>query len=104
MTEPSRSACRFCARPIDHVVADLGMSPLANAYLQPEQVSAMEPFYPLRALVCDSCFLVQLEEFESPQSIFGDYAYFSSYSTTWLEHARRYVDDVVERLSLDRSN
>jgi SAM-dependent methyltransferase len=104
VTEPSRSACRFCERPIEHVVADLGMSPLANAYLQPEQVSAMEPFYPLRALVCDNCFLVQLEEFESPQAIFGDYAYFSSYSTTWLEHARRYVEGVVERLSLDRSN
>jgi hypothetical protein len=104
VSEPSRSGCRFCGRPLEHVVADLGMSPLANAYLRPDQVSAMEPFYPLRALVCDGCFLVQLEEFESAQSIFGDYAYFSSYSTTWLEHARRYVEGVIERLSLDGSS
>jgi SAM-dependent methyltransferase len=93
--------CRFCARPLAHVVADLGMSPLANAYLHPDQVSAMEPFYPLRALVCEECFLVQLEEFESPQAIFGEYAYFSSYSTTWLEHAREYVEMALERLSLN---
>jgi SAM-dependent methyltransferase len=104
VSEPVRSACRFCGRPLEHVVADLGMSPMANAFLRPDQVSAMEPFYPLRALVCDACFLVQLEEFETPQAIFGDYAYFSSYSSTWLEHARGYVEQVVERLSLDRSS
>ena len=69
--------------------ADLGMSPLANSYVSPERVNAMEPFYPLRALVCGRCFLVQLEEFETPHEIFSDYAYFSSYSTSWLEHCRR---------------
>jgi SAM-dependent methyltransferase len=76
------------------------MSPLANSYLEPEQLGQMEPFFPLHALVCEQCFLVQLEEFETPEAIFSDYAYFSSYSTSWLEHARRYVDMIVERLEL----
>jgi SAM-dependent methyltransferase len=80
---------------------DLGMSPIANSYLRPEQLSRMEPFYPLRCLVCSECFLVQLEEFESPQQIFSDdYAYFSSYSSSWVEHARAYVEMAVERFGL----
>jgi SAM-dependent methyltransferase len=93
--------CRFCARPLEHVFADLGMSPLANSYLGRDQLGAMEPFYPLRAYVCAGCLLVQLEEFETPEHIFSDYAYFSSYSTTWLEHARDYVEQVTERFGLD---
>jgi SAM-dependent methyltransferase len=92
--------CRFCGSPLDAVFADLGMSPLANSYLTLEQCNAMEPFYPLRALVCERCFLVQLEEYESPHSIFSDYAYFSSYSTSWLEHSERYAAAVVERFGL----
>jgi SAM-dependent methyltransferase len=100
----STTSCRFCGAALEHVFADLGMSPLANSYLPPERHNAMEPFYPLRALVCERCFLVQLEEFETPQHIFGDYAYFSSYSTTWLEHSRRYVDAMVERWGLDASS
>ncbi len=64
----------------------------------------MEPFYPLRALVCERCFLVQLEEFETPEEIFSDYAYFSSFSTSWLDHAKRYVDAMVERFGLDESS
>jgi len=95
------SLCRFCAMPLEHVFADLGMSPLANSYLTAEQANAMEPFYPLRAYVCSSCFLVQLEEFETPDHIFTEYAYFSSYSTSWLEHCRRYVELVVERFGID---
>jgi len=94
------SSCRFCSAPLDTVFADLGMSPLANSFLVPEQANAMEPFYPLRALACERCRLVQLEEFEAPQHIFGDYAYFSSYSTSWLEHSRRFVDEVVQRFGL----
>jgi SAM-dependent methyltransferase len=86
------------------VFADLGMSPLANSYLAEEQANAMEPFYPLRALVCANCFLVQLEEFETPQAIFSDYAYFSSYSSSWLEHSRRYSEQMVERLGLGESS
>jgi SAM-dependent methyltransferase len=92
--------CRFCASPLDVVFADLGMSPLANSYLTPEQGNSMESFYPLRALVCSRCFLVQLEEYESPSHIFSDYAYFSSYSSSWLEHSERYVAAMVERFSL----
>jgi 2-polyprenyl-3-methyl-5-hydroxy-6-metoxy-1,4-benzoquinol methylase len=74
------------------------MSPLSNAFLTVEQLERMEPFYPLHAYVCGRCFLVQLQEFESPQHLFAeDYAYFSSYSRTWLDHARSYVEGMVER-------
>jgi SAM-dependent methyltransferase len=95
------TVCRFCAAPLEHVFANLGMSPLANSYLTPEQANAMEPFYPLRAFVCSECFLVQLEEFETPDRIFTEYAYFSSYSTSWLEHSRHYVEQMVERFGID---
>ncbi|HEV7527527.1 MAG TPA: class I SAM-dependent methyltransferase [Solirubrobacteraceae bacterium] len=95
------TACRFCGAPVEAVFADLGMSPLANDYLPAERVNAMEPFYPLRALVCARCFLVQLEEFETAEQIFSDYAYFSSYSSSWLEHSRRYAEQMIDRLSLD---
>jgi SAM-dependent methyltransferase len=94
------ATCRFCGTPLETVFVDLGMSPLANSYVSPERANAMEPFYPLRALVCESCLLVQLEEFEAPEAIFSDYAYFSSYSTSWLEHSRRYVDQMTERWDL----
>jgi 2-polyprenyl-3-methyl-5-hydroxy-6-metoxy-1,4-benzoquinol methylase len=96
MTTP----CRFCGSPLNAVFADLGMSPLANSYLTPEQCNGMEPFYPLRALVCERCYLVQLEEYESPRRIFSDYAYFSSYSTSWLEHSQHYATAMVERFGL----
>jgi SAM-dependent methyltransferase len=96
----SATACRFCGAPVDAVFADLGMSPLANSFLPPERANSMEPFYPLRALVCGKCFLVQLEEFETPEEIFSDYAYFSSYSSSWLEHSRRYAEKMIDRLGL----
>jgi SAM-dependent methyltransferase len=92
--------CRFCATPLEHVFVDLGMSPLANSFLTAEQGNRMEPFYPLRALVCSKCFLVQLEQYETPDHIFSDYAYFSSYSTSWLEHSERYAAAMVERFGL----
>src|SRR5271169_4647230 len=95
------TACRFCGAAVDGVFADLGSSPLANSYLPPERVNGMEPFYPLRALVCGKCFLVQLEEFETPERIFSDYAYFSSYSSSWLAHSRRYAEEMIGRLALD---
>jgi SAM-dependent methyltransferase len=100
----SETVCRFCGAPLRDVFADLGMSPLANDYLPADRVNAMEPFYPLRALVCARCFLVQLEEFETPEQIFSDYAYFSSYSSSWLEHSRRYAEQMIERLGLDRDS
>lgn len=92
--------CRFCAAPLRQTFVDLGTTPLANSYLEPEQLDEAEPFYPLHAYVCAECFLVQLPEVASPEQIFGDYAYFSSYSTSWVEHARRYVDEAVERFRL----
>jgi SAM-dependent methyltransferase len=95
------SGCRLCGAPLEHVAADLGVSPVANDFLREEDLGRMEPFYPLRALVCHVCLLVQLEAFEPPERIFSDdYAYFSSYSTSWLEHARRYTGAIVDRLGL----
>jgi 2-polyprenyl-3-methyl-5-hydroxy-6-metoxy-1,4-benzoquinol methylase len=77
------------------------MSPLANSYLTQEQLSSMEPFYPLHVYVCEQCLLVQLQEFSSPVEIFGAYAYFSSYSDSWLQHAQTYVDRMVDLLELN---
>ncbi|HXG46346.1 MAG TPA: class I SAM-dependent methyltransferase [Methylomirabilota bacterium] len=95
------SGCRFCGKPLEHVFVDLGMSPLCETYLTPEQLNCMERFYPLCAYVCGHCFLVQLQEYVSPGDIFTEYAYFSSYSDSWLKHARDYVDMIVPRLGLD---
>ena len=89
--------CRFCGTALQHSFCDLGMSPLSNSYIRPENARKMEPFYPLHAYVCGSCFLVQLEEHQSPESIFSDYAYFSSYSESWLSHAKAYVAKMIER-------
>jgi len=91
------SRCRFCDNELTYIFADLGVSPLANAYLTPEQTNQMEPFFPLQAFVCEQCFLVQLPVFQSSEEIFSDYAYFSSYSDSWLEHARHYTDLMIER-------
>ena len=93
--------CRLCGSPLRHTVVDLGMSPLSNAYLRSEQLDQMEPFYPLHARVCGHCFLVQVEQFETPEKIFGDYAYFSSYSETWLRHAHEFAEYMIESLHLD---
>lgn len=83
-----------------YTFVDLGVSPLANCFLKPAQLHQMEPFYPLHVYVCEHCFLVQLEEFASPDHIFSDYAYFSSYSETWLQHAKAYTDMAVTRFAL----
>jgi SAM-dependent methyltransferase len=93
----SRPACRFCARPLTQTFVDLGVSPLCESFLPAEALARMEPFYPLHVYVCGQCFLVQLEEFVAPGDIFSEYAYFSSYSDSWVEHARRYC-----RLMMDR--
>jgi 2-polyprenyl-3-methyl-5-hydroxy-6-metoxy-1,4-benzoquinol methylase len=96
------TACRFCGTSLDDVFVDLGASPLSNSYLREDQLAKMEPHYPLKVLVCAECFLVQLDEFEPPDHIFSaDYAYFSSYSTSWVEHARRYTELVIHRFGLD---
>lgn len=96
-----QATCRFCGAPLNTTFVDLGMSPLSNAYLSADRLRGMEPFFPLHAYVCGSCFLVQLEEFESPANIFSDYAYFSSFSASWLEHAKRYAHDTIGRFSID---
>src|SRR5918996_6279565 len=93
--------CRFCGASLRHTFVDLGMSPLANMYVTPAQLNQMEPFYPLHVYVCERCFLVQLEEFASPEHIFTNYAYFASYSDTWLHHAQRYVEMASARFRLD---
>jgi hypothetical protein len=92
--------CRFCQTHLTDTVVDLGMSPLSNSYVTAEQLNAKEAFYPLHAYVCPKCFLVQLEDFESPDAIFNDYAYFSSYSDTWLTHARQYTEKMRERFAI----
>ncbi len=93
--------CRFCRAPLNQSVCNLGMSPLSNAYISLDRCDAMEPFYPLHAFVCTKCFLVQLQQFESPEHIFSDYAYFSSYSTSWLSHAKAYVTMMIRRFKLN---
>jgi len=100
----AQGICRFCLSPLEHSFVDLGMSPLANSYLRPDQLTAAESFYPLHAYVCEECLLVQLEEFEAPESLFADYAYFSSYSDTWLKHASSYVDYMIERFGFNASS
>ena len=92
--------CRFCGAPLQHVFVDLGMSPPCERYISAEQLNHMEPFYPLCVYVCGQCFLVQLQEYISPQEIFSHYAYFSSYSTSWLKHAEAYVAMISARLEL----
>ena len=93
-------ACRFCAAQLTLTVVDLGMSPPCQSFLPADRIRQMEPFYPLHVFACERCFLVQLEEFVPPEDIFSDYAYYSAYSTSWVEHARDYVDMIGRRLAL----
>ena len=92
--------CRFCQSGLSETFANLGMSPLSNSYLNEEQLGGMERFYPLHAYVCGKCFLVQLAEFETPDKIFSDYAYFSSYSDSWLDHCNAYAQKMTDRWKL----
>ena len=100
---PTSGHCRFCGTAFRHTVVDLGMSPLCESFLRGDQLNQMEPFYPLRVWVCDRCFLVQLEEYVTGEEIFTDYAYFSSFSDTWLRHARNYVEQMIAQLGLTPS-
>ena len=93
-------SCRFCEAPLRVTFVDLGMTPLCESYVSQDQLNQMEPFYPLHAFVCEDCFLVQLAEYVRPEEIFTEYAYFSSYSDTWVQHMKRYTEMIVERLSL----
>lgn len=93
--------CRFCGAPLRVSLVDLGMSPLCESFLSLEQLNQMEPFYPLHVYVCENCYLAQLEEYVSPEHIFTEYAYFSSYAVTWLQHAEKYVNSITERFKLN---
>jgi hypothetical protein len=93
--------CRICGHALTHTVVDLGMSPLCENFLALGALDQMEPYYPLHVLVCESCFLVQLKEYVGPEEIFREYAYFSSYSTSWVRHAEHYCRMITERLGLN---
>ena len=92
--------CLFCSAPLRQTFVDLGMSPLCESYLPAEALNQVERFYPLHAYVCERCFLVQVEQYVSPEAIFTEYAYFSSFSDSWLAHAKAYVDMIASRLGL----
>jgi SAM-dependent methyltransferase len=97
--------CRFCGSTSLHTFIELGMSPLCESYVSASQLNDMEPFYPLHVYVCEDCFLVQLDEYVSGEEIFTEYAYFSSYADSWVQHARNYTDMVIERFQLhDKSH
>ncbi len=96
--------CRFCGTALKHSFCDLGSAPLSNAYLSEKQLDEPETSYPLHPKVCESCFLVQLPEYQSPAKIFHEYAYFSSYSSTWVEHVKQYTDEVIKRFRLNATS
>jgi SAM-dependent methyltransferase len=96
--------CRFCGSPLFQMVVDLGKSPLCESYLSEDQLNSGEMFYPIQAFVCSTCFLVQVPELVSGEDIYSHYAYFSSYSDSWLRHAERYSEMIIDRFSLDTSS
>lgn len=96
----SAPICRLCRRTLRHTFVDLGMSPLCESFIPAAKLDEMEPYFPLNVLVCEECYLVQLREYVSPANIFTEYAYFSSYSTSWVAHAKKYVTMIKERLGL----
>jgi SAM-dependent methyltransferase len=100
----SSASCRFCAAPLRHVIVDLGMSPPSNNFIDEEHLNDAATYYPLRVLLCHDCWLVQLPEYRTPAATFSDYAYFSSYSTSWLDHLKRYAHAMRDRLNLSESN
>ncbi|GAB3709126.1 class I SAM-dependent methyltransferase [Spirosoma flavus] len=97
--------CRFCETPLEHVFIDLVNSPASNSFLTQEQLNEPETFYPLKVYTCPKCFLVQVDEYKKSDAIFdSDYVYFSSFSTSWLAHAKRYVDRMTERFGLNKDS
>ena len=100
---PDRT-CLFCGRKLTHTVTDLGMHPPCESFVTAEKLNDMEPFFPLHVMVCDTCFLVQVDEYTTPDEIFTEYAYFSSYSKAWLAHAKNYSEMIIDRLSLDKNS
>lgn len=96
--------CRFCDNQLSDIFADLGNTPLANSFLTLDMLDKKEISFPLKSLVCQKCFLVQVDEFEKPQNIFNDYAYFSSYSTSWLDHVKDFAEQMINRFSLSKND
>jgi len=96
--------CRFCNKPLSKILIDLGECPLSNSFLELKNLHLKEKSYPLRVLICDNCSLVQTQDFVSPQEIFSEYAYFSSYSRSFLEHSKEYVDKIISRLHLNEKS
>ena len=97
--------CRFCKNKLEHVFVDLINTPASNSFLTKEQLNEPEHFYPLKLFVCENCKLVQIDEYKKSDDIFNqDYAYFSSYSTSWLKHAENYVEMIVKKLSLNETS
>ena len=101
---PGGRICRHCEAPLELTMVDLGKSPLCQTVLTDEELERGEAFYPLHVRVCKRCWLAQIPELAAPEEIFTEYAYFSAYSDSWVEHARRYVDEMTERLSLGRES
>ncbi len=100
----AKGSCRFCKEELRYTFVDLGMAPPCNNILSQDQLNSMEAFYPQHVFVCDNCFLVQLLEYVSPTEIFSDYSYFSSFSDSWLAHARRYTDNMQARFGLNEDS
>ncbi|PSB53644.1 class I SAM-dependent methyltransferase [Chamaesiphon polymorphus] len=96
--------CRFCGTELRHTLVDLGMSPLCESFVSVDRINQMEAFYPLHVRVCENCFLVQLEAYVSPEHIFREYAYFSSYADSWLAQCKAYTDLVVDRFGLNETS
>lgn len=96
--------CRFCGEDLKNSFCDLGETPLSNSYLAKENLKKKENVFPLQAYVCSKCLLVQLPEYETPENIFQDYAYFSSFSSFWLKHCENYVNMVIEQRNLSKSS
>ena len=99
-----KDSCRFCSSSLNRIFIDLGKTPLANSFLDESELKKDELIIPLIAYVCEKCFLVQLKESSSPNEIFSNYAYFSSYSTTWLKHAESYVEMMLENYQFTKDS
>ena len=96
--------CRFCNCELKKIFIDLGIHPLSNSFLENEKSEQLEKKYPLKVFVCEKCFLVQIPEFETPDNIFSEYAYFSSYSKSWLEHVENYTNMISKKMDLGKNN
>ena len=96
--------CRACNNELREPFLSLGNSPLSNTFLSKDDLNRMEPYYPLEVYICEKCFLVQLEEFETPKNIFTDYLYFASYSDSWLQHCKKYTDMIIERFGINQNS